>query len=106
MSEGATTADATGEKSAFGLDQNLAAALACFFSWTLLVPLVFFVSAEDEFTKVYALQSLLIGVIGWLLSWIFIGFIAWLLALFMAWKAYNNEMFEVPVIYGFAQDYA
>jgi len=104
--EATSTTGETGGEAAFGLDPNLASALACFFGWTIVVPALFWYMSDDEFTKFYSMQSLLLSIVALVLSAVLIGSILYLVHLFLAWKAFNGEEWEMPVLGGFARDYA
>jgi len=94
------------QKSASGLDQNLAAALSYVGVW--ITGLIFFLLEKDnQYVRFHSLQSLItfgvlslitfIPFIGWVLSpliWI-IGFILWLVCIA---KAYKGEEFMVPFV--------
>ena len=91
---------------AFGLTVNTASALCYVFGW--VSGLVFLLAEKDNKTiRFHAMQSLMffagltvigfVPAIGWLLSpFVMIaGFIFWLMSVY---KAYNGEMFELPVV--------
>lgn len=104
MSEATTTTGETGEKSAFGLSPNLAAALSCFFGGSIIVPLIFYLMADDELTRFHSVQVIILNLIGYvtILGWI----VMLLVNLFLTYKAYQGELWEFPVIGGFARNYA
>lgn len=100
MSQTGTTSEAaTSGQSAFGLSPNLAGTLSY-----LLGPLtgiIFYVMADDEFTKFHAMQCIIVNVV---LMITIVGNILLLPAnLFMMYKAYSGEMWEFPVLGGFAK---
>lgn len=115
MSETTTTAEeASGESSVFGLDQNLAGALAYLF-WPI-VGIVFYVMADsdDEFTRFHAMQAIIVGVIGIVVVVVLslipvigsivgalINIVLWA---FLTYKAYSGEMYELPGVGGFAHN--
>jgi uncharacterized membrane protein len=98
------------EKTATGLDQNVAAALAYSFGW--LTGLLFFVTEpQNRFVRFHAMQSMLvfgpafvalllclsIPLLGWLLS-IFIVYGSAILWLILMFKAYQGERFKLAVV--------
>lgn len=104
MSETTSTAAETSGEVAFGLDPNLASALAAFFGGSLIVPGVIYAMSEDEYTRFYAMQGLLLGVVTLVTSFVFIGTLLLLVHFFMAYKAYQGERWELPVLGGIAAD--
>lgn len=108
-----TTDDATRKEKTDvgGLSPEMASVLAY-----LLAPLssiiVFVMEKEDEFTRFHAMQSLIFGVISWVIITITSAFligvllipIYYLFILFLAYKAYSGEEWEIPGIGSFARD--
>ena len=98
-----------------GLEENIAGVLCYVLGW--LTGIVFLVlERENKFVRFHAMQSittfLSLSVIGMLISWIpFIGWvtsqligilslIVWLILMF---KAYQGEMYKLPVVGDFAE---
>ncbi len=105
------------EKTSTGLEQNIAGLLCYVFTW--ITGLIFFlIEKENKFVRFHALQSLItfgaltiiqiffsiLGSIFWRLWWLTgtVGSLLWIVTLvlivFLAYKAYNNEMFKLPVV--------
>lgn len=97
------------EKTASGLDPNVAAALSYSLGW--ITGLLFFVTEpQNNFVRFHAMQAILvfgtacvafvlclaIPFLGWILSiFVFYGSLAlWLLLMF---KAYQGERFKLPI---------
>lgn len=93
-----------------GLDENIEGALCYVLLW--ITGIVFYIIEKNsQFVKFHALQSILtflpLTVLSWILAfipiigWIF-GMLLWLLT-FILWiilmlKAYQGEMFKLPVV--------
>ncbi|HUF36971.1 MAG TPA: hypothetical protein VMN57_00480 [Anaerolineales bacterium] len=82
-------------------DDRLWAALAYVFS--PLVPIILMVWEEKKnraFIKAHTVQALVAGIIFIILSSVTLGCgsVVWLLMLWWAYKAYQGEMVEIPVI--------
>jgi len=100
------------------LEPNIAAALS------YLIPpftgiLFWVVEKEDKFVRFHAFQSILFGVASYLLWFISASLMALLVGFVLAplisvvlfifyailmWKAYNNEMYELPVLGSIAKE--
>lgn len=116
-------AESTSSDTGTGLDENLAGALAYLFS-PLTGILFFLLEGDNEFVKFHAAQSIVFGVgmfavyigmtvfqmlllfiprLGGILSLLFslaylvVAFIAFLTWLFVMYKAYSNERYELPI---------
>ena len=116
-------AESTSAETGSGLDENLAGALAYLLS-PITGLLFFLLEGENEFVRFHSAQSIVFGVgmfviyigmsifqmvllfiphLGGLLSLLFslaylvVGFVAFLTWLFLMYKAYSNERFELPV---------
>ncbi len=103
-------------------DSNLMAAVAEFFSLTVVVPiLLYLIKKEDKHVKFHSLQSTILGVACHIIAtpfWLF-GFVIWfpilcvlfiyllfaVIALYTAYKAYQGKTYELPFIGGFAMKY-
>lgn len=82
-------------------DDKLWAALSYIFS--PIVPIILLLMEDKKarpFIKFHAVQSLILGVVLFLLVAVTFGCggILWFVMLFWAYKAYQGEAFEVPVI--------
>ncbi|AKM78926.1 MAG: hypothetical protein UX85_C0004G0067 [Candidatus Beckwithbacteria bacterium GW2011_GWB1_47_15] len=96
---------------AFGLEENVACALAYVGGW--LSGLIFLLVEKDNGTvRFHAMQSILafgglmvlmfVPIVGWVLSpflWI-ISFVVWL---YSVYKAYQGEKFKLPIVGKIAQ---
>ena len=82
---------------------------------SIIVSVIILVSQSNKtrpFQKFHAIQSLIfwlvVIVIGTVLSFVVIGVfcfpIAWLASLFLAYKAYSGEYYELPVIANFMRN--
>ena len=88
------------------LDANIQATL----SYIPLVGVIFFLISKDEFVRFHAMQSIVLMVLSFGLSFIagitvilailvpFINLALFIAAIFAAFKAYKNEKYELPVI--------
>ncbi|HVL65816.1 MAG TPA: hypothetical protein VM364_01010 [Vicinamibacterales bacterium] len=97
------------EKTASGLDENLAGALAYALGW---ISGVFFLLTEpsNKFVRFHALQSVIvfgglsiawfvamsIVLIGWVIVWVVIPPLSVFLWLLLMFKAYQGERFKLP----------
>jgi uncharacterized membrane protein len=103
--------ESTVGKSSLGMDENLAAVLSYILG--IITGILFFVMEKDsKFVKFHAMQSILFWVVMFVLSIVsgFVPVIGWIfgvtilpLASIVLWillmyKAYQNEMFKLPVI--------
>lgn len=110
-------ADNTGTS---GIEENVAALLSYVF-W-LVGGLVFYLIDTRKFVRFHAMQSILLSAVGlvvWLVSWVFL-FIPFLgslvtallgLGMFVLWiiliiKAYQHEMYKLPIIGDLAEKYS
>jgi len=107
-------------KSVFGLEQNVAAALSYVFGFFSGI-VVLIMERENKFVRFHALQStlwfLFLAIVSWILNiissfpiigWILgifinpiltiLGIIAIGSIIFLAYKAYNNESFKIPIV--------
>lgn len=115
---GGAPAAASGAASSGGLEPNIAGALA-YIWFVAIIWLVMEPFKNDKFIRFHAFQSLtLAGVafVGWIvlmiipiLGWILLAF--WGLGIFVTWvicviKAFQKEMFKLPVIGDFAMKQA
>ncbi|HXE75489.1 MAG TPA: DUF4870 domain-containing protein [Candidatus Xenobia bacterium] len=101
-----------------GMESNVAAALA--YLWIVaIIWLVMEPYNKDRFIRFHSFQALILGIalividiilsvipiIGWILL-IFMPLVTLALLIFCAYKAYNKEMFKLPVIGDFAEKQA
>ena len=80
-------------------DDRLWAALAYVLS--PLVPIILMLWEDKKgrpFIRAHNVQALILGIISVLTSTICIGLLVWFYQLYCAYKAYQGEMVEVPVI--------
>ncbi len=112
--------------SSSGLSPNVAALLSYF---TIIGAIIFMVLQpynKDRFVRFHAFQSLffhiawvilwvasvivaMVPVIGWIISiftWLVLGLGGFVLWVFLVYKAYNNEKFQLPVIGKIAEEQA
>ena len=80
-------------------DDKLWAALAYVFSPAVPIILMLWEDKKDRpFIRAHNVQALILGLITVLTSAFCIGLLVWLYQLYCAYKAYQGEMVEVPVI--------
>jgi uncharacterized membrane protein len=103
------------EKTSLGLDENIEGLLCYVLGW--ITGIVFLVlEKENKFVRFHAMQSiatfLSLTVIGLLISWIpfigwvttpLIGILSLILWLILMFKAYQGEMYKLPVVGDFAE---
>lgn len=103
-------------KGAFGLDENIAAALC--YSLGFITGIIFFISEkESKFVKFHAMQSIITFVSIWVLRFLvdLVPLIGWLLSLLLSpltlvlWivlilKAHRYEYFKLPIIGDIAEE--
>ncbi len=102
------------------LEPNIAAALSYIIS-PITGVIFFIVEKDDKFVRFHAFQSILFGVAAYIIWFIttslmalLIGFALvplvsigmFILYALLMWKAYNNEMYELPVIGKIAKEQA
>lgn len=92
-------------------DDKLWAALAYFFS--PLVPIIILLLPDKKnrpFIKAHNVQALIAGIVLAIIINILgpltlcIGYFAWFVMLIPAWKAYNGQFVEIPVISNFVRN--
>ena len=106
-------------KTSMGLEENIAGALCYILTW--LTGIVFLILEKDnKFVRFHAWQSIAtflpLTVIAWIIGWIFmwIPFIGWtistliwilvlILWLILMFKAYQGEMYKLPIVGDFAE---
>ena len=105
-------------KTSMGLEENIAGLLCYVLGW--LTGIVFLImEKESRFVKFHAWQSILFSIAFSILYWVIslIPFVRWIswsilpLGFLVLWvlllvKAYNREMYELPVIGEFARKQA
>jgi uncharacterized membrane protein len=99
---------------ATGLKKETSAALATLLGPTLVVPVLFILLEKDEFVKFWAMQSIVTFLALFILNWVLVltiflailtplvfilGLILWL---FMTYKAWQGDKWEVPIVGKFA----
>lgn len=80
-------------------DDKLWAALAYVFS--PLVPIILMFMEEKKnrpFIRAHNAQALVLGIVTVVTSAFCIGILVWLYQLFCAYKAYQGEMIEIPIV--------
>ena len=124
------------QKSAIGLDGNLAAALG--YPIGILGLVNFFIEKENRFVKFHGIQSVLYSVGFWIgstivfvllmvlgmilsfvsstlggivtfltgLLWFLVAFVWFLSLLFFAYKAYSNQQFKLPIVGNLSENLA
>jgi uncharacterized membrane protein len=99
------------QKSSIGLDGNVAAALAYAMGWVTGAAFLL-AERESRFVRFHALQSTLtfgalsvawmvslsIPIFGWLLAFVIIPPVSIVLWLVLMFKAYQGELFKLPVV--------
>lgn len=96
------------EKTSMGLEENIAGLLCYVLGW--VTGIVFLVlEKENKFVRFHAMQSLvtflplsLIASIGWVISSL-VGILALILWLILMFKAYQGEMYKLPIVGDFAE---
>lgn len=108
------------EKTEKDFEPNVAAALS------YLIPpitgMVFFIrEKENMFVRFHAYQAIIFGCVSWILYWLFsfsvftifgyflrdaLTIFIFLIWVFLMWKAYSNEEYELPYLGKFARDQA
>jgi len=124
------------QKSAIGLDGNIAAAIG--YPIGIIALILIFIEKENKFVRFHAIQSLLWGLfmtiaviaiaivgtivalvagaasssLGWIIGIIvMLLYLAWFVAcvggmIYAAVKAYGNNLFKLPVVGGFAEKWS
>ncbi len=97
-----------------GLKKETAAALSVLLGPTLVVPVLFVLLEKDEFVRFWAFQAIVVNLALFVLNWVLVltiflalatplvfvlGVVLWL---FMTYKAWQGERWEVPFIGKFA----
>lgn len=103
------------QKTSTGLERNLAGLLCYLLGW--VTGLIFILlEKEDRFVRFHAMQSIVvfgaltvasiilgfIPFIGWILGWLLglLGLVLWIILMI---KAYQNQMYKLPVAGDFAE---
>lgn len=80
-------------------DDKLWSALAYVFSPVVPIILMLWEDKKNRpFIKAHNVQALILGIITILTSAICVGLLVWLYQLYCAYKAYQGQMVEIPVI--------
>ena len=97
-----------------GLKKETSAALAVLLGPTLVVPVLFVLLEKDEFVRFWAFQSIVVNLALFVLNWVLVltiflalatplvfvlGIVLWL---FMTYKAWQGQKWEVPFLGKFA----
>jgi uncharacterized membrane protein len=103
MSEGTFDAPVSGEE--ITQDDKLWALLSYIFSPLIgIIVLLIEDKKNRPFIKYNAMVSIILGVLGILLSWACIGILVWFYAIYLGIKSYQGEWVEVPVISDFVRN--
>lgn len=103
------------EKISLGLEPNVAGVL-CYLVGFISGIIIFLIEKENRFVRFHAMQSIILNVvifiavfvltmipfIGWIISFI-IAPVSLILWLFMMYKAYQGEMYKLPIIGDFSE---
>ncbi len=103
------------EKTSMGLEENIAGLLCYVLGW--LTGIVFLVlEKENKFVRFHAMQSIAtflpLMIIAWIIGWIpfigivissLIGILSLILWLILMFKAYQGEMYKLPIVGDFAE---
>lgn len=91
-------------------DDRLWAALAYFFSPIIPIVIMLLPDKKDRpFIKAHNVQALITGIVLMIITWIIgpltlcIGYLLWFVMLIPAYKAFNGQMVEIPVISNFVR---
>lgn len=107
----------TSSKTAIGLDENLAGALAYALGWITGAALLI-VERDNPFVRFHALQSTIvfgalsalwffgvsIPILGWIVSFVIIPPVSAVIWLLMLFKAYRGERFKLPIAGNIAEE--
>jgi len=103
MSEGTFDTPIGGEE--ITQDDKLWALLSYIFSPLIgIIVLLIEDKKNRPFIKYNAVVSIILGVLGILLSWACIGILVWFYAIYLGIKSYQGEWVEVPVISDFVRN--
>ncbi len=103
MSEGTFDTPIGGEE--ITQDDKLWALLSYIFSPLIgIIVLLIEDKKNRPFIKYNAAVSIILGVLGILLSWACIGILVWFYAIYLGIKSYQGEWVEVPVISDFVRN--
>lgn len=93
----------TSDDKLWGMVAHLSVPIVPFFG-ALALYVVF--KDTGRFVKYHAVQSLLLQLVGWILSGVTcgVGSVVFLLALWLAWRAYNGEWAGYPLLEGVGKD--
>ncbi len=96
-------------KTSTGLQQNIAGLLCYILGWVTGI-IFLLIEKENKFVRFHAIQSIVVSVafmvigiilgfipiIGWIIGWLLgiVGFILWI---FLMYKAYQGQMYKLPI---------
>jgi uncharacterized membrane protein len=86
-------------------DRVWAAAAYAFSPLSPILILLLDDKSEIPFVKEHLMQALTVGALFLLFTLITLGFgaISWIIPLYLAFKAYNGESFQIPILYEFIE---
>ena len=93
-------------KATFGIDENIVG-LLCHLLWPISGLIIFLVEKENEFVRFHAMQSIVVWVLGIILSTITVGFgsiIMIVLWIFLMYKSYQGEYYKLPYVGDLSED--
>lgn len=103
------------KKTSSGMEENVAG-LLCYLAGFITGIIFLFIEKENQFIRFHAMQSIALSVVMIVISIVlsFIPVIGWIVALFlplaylvlwifMMWKAYQGEMYKLPVLGDFSE---
>lgn len=101
-----------GPESAGEIDgtSKLLAVLSYVFWIVAIIVLLLEPYKSQHYTRANAVQALVLGLVIWVLGWIpvigwIIALVAFVFAIIAILKALKGEIYEVPVVYGFAKSF-
>jgi uncharacterized membrane protein len=108
-------ADTSKLKATFGLDENVASALCYVLIWVTGI-IFYLMEKTNRMVKFHALQSILVflplNILYWIIWYVFwplaflIGIVMFILWIVLIIKAYQGEMFKLPIAGDIAEDHS
>ncbi len=103
MAEEAVGAPMGGEE--ITADDKLWALLSYVFSPLVGIIVLLLEDKKDRpFIKYNAAVSIILGIVGVLLSWLCIGILVWFYAIYLGIRSYQGEWVEVPIVSDFVRN--
>ena len=92
-----------------GISENDRVWAAIAYAFAPLSPILILIlddKSDIPFVKEHLMQALTVGVLFMLITLITLGFgaISWVIPLYLAFKAYNGESFQIPILYEFIEN--